>query len=141
MSKHTLEIEIPKTEAELAADDARGDTDSSEFLTLTIPAKFVVCDRCEGVGSHTNPNVDGNGISAEEFEQDPEFRENYFSGLYDVACEECKGARVIAVPDEEQVDPGILKRYYEYLDEKARWERDDRVTRYYESGGTSGSRY
>ena len=45
---------------------------------LEIPATYAVCDRCEGKGSHVNPAIDGNGLSAEDFdEQGPDFREDY----------------------------------------------------------------
>lgn len=57
-------------------------------------AKFIVCPRCRGNGEIVNPEVDGNGISAEQFDDDLDFRENYFSGVYDVACPCCNGLRV-----------------------------------------------
>lgn len=57
-------------------------------------AKFIVCPRCRGEGNVVNPEVDGNGITAEEFDEDPDFRENYFSGVYDVLCPMCRGKRV-----------------------------------------------
>jgi hypothetical protein len=40
------------------------DEDGNE---LSIPAHFEVCPRCEGEGSHVNPAVDGNGLTAEDF--------------------------------------------------------------------------
>ncbi len=74
-----------------------------------VPAKFEVCDRCEGRGKHTNPSIDGNGIPAEDFHEDPDFMEDYLSGVYDVACYECKGQRVVKVPDYSRMDPGLEK--------------------------------
>lgn len=70
--------------------------DDEEHL---LPGKFQVCTRCRGVGMHVNPAVDGNGISPDEFAQDPDFEESYFRGDYDVQCEACHGERVVAVPD------------------------------------------
>ena len=35
-------------------------------LELALPAKFEVCHRCQGTGTHTNPSIDGNGITASE---------------------------------------------------------------------------
>lgn len=112
-----------------------------DIQEVELPAKWEVCSRCEGRGSHVNPNIDGNGISAEEFEQDPEFRENYFNGLYDISCEECKGRTTVLVVDEEQADKDTLKKHHEFQEDKAKWEREDRITRYWESGGSEGSRY
>lgn len=70
---------------------------------LELPGRFEVCPRCEGRGTHVNPNVDGNGLSAEDFDEaGPEFREDYMAGVYDVPCDECGGQRVVAVPDFER---------------------------------------
>lgn len=60
-------------------------------------SKFAVCPRCEGTGTIVNPSIDGNGLSAEDFEEQGEdFREDYFAGVYDVRCPECGGNRVVA---------------------------------------------
>ncbi len=63
--------------------------------TLTVPAKFVVCEVCDGKGTHVNPSIDSHGISSEEFAEDPDFFEDYRSGVYDVACSSCGGLRVV----------------------------------------------
>jgi len=70
-------------------------TDQGDEVELTIPARFVVCPRCQGAGSHVNPAIDGNGISPQEFLEDPDFEESYFRGDYDVSCYRCGGRRVI----------------------------------------------
>jgi hypothetical protein len=58
--------------------------------------RFAVCPRCEGRGTHVNPAVDGNGLTAEDIdEQGPDFLEDYLGGVYDVQCEECGGQRVV----------------------------------------------
>lgn len=59
-------------------------------------AKFEICPRCQGEGKHVNPSIDGNGLSSEYFdEMGDDFREDYFSGVYDVTCHECNGQRVV----------------------------------------------
>ena len=80
--------------------------DGNDEETVTIvPSKVEVCDRCNGEGKHTNPTIDGNGITASEMDEychdEPDFRENYFAGVYDITCEECKGLRVVRVIDWE----------------------------------------
>lgn len=60
--------------------------------------KFEVCPRCEGKGVHDHPAF-SNGISTEDFDADPDFEEAYWQGAYDVRCTECKGKRVVKVPD------------------------------------------
>jgi len=64
-----------------------------------IPFHWVICGNCQGRGSTVNPAIDGNGLTAEDFAEDPDFREDYFSGVYDVPCAVCKGRRVVPIPD------------------------------------------
>ena len=79
-----------------------------------LPARYQVCSRCEGSGSHVNPAIDGNGIAADDFygpDWDDESREAYLTGRYDVRCEVCKGQRVVAVLDTSQCPPDLRERY------------------------------
>jgi hypothetical protein len=77
-----------------------------------LPARFEVCGRCEGHGTHTNPAIDGNGLTAEDFDQaGPEFLEDYLGGVYDVPCHECHGARVVTVLDRARCPRELLKAY------------------------------
>jgi hypothetical protein len=71
-----------------------------------IPVKYEVCPTCEGKGSHTNPSIDASGISWEE--EDPDFREDYLGGVYDVPCYQCHGNRVVPMPaDDGEVEEWI----------------------------------
>lgn len=105
---------------------------------LALPAKFEICTRCEGRGTHVNPSIDGHGISPEEFAEDPDFEEAYFEGRYDVQCYECHGERVVKVIDREKLSKAgqrladVLDRI-EYDD--ARDRADERMTRLWENGG------
>ncbi len=71
----------------------------------------AVCSSCDGHGKYVNPAIDGNGISAEEFYEDPEFAGAYMSGVYDVTCEECQGTNVV----DEFVDPEVEERWQKWL--------------------------
>jgi hypothetical protein len=57
--------------------------------------KYTVCPLCEGKGSHVNPSIDACGLTAEDFHNDPQFFEDYRSGVYDILCNLCSGLRVI----------------------------------------------
>lgn len=70
---------------------------------LHFPAKYELCGTCKGRGSHVNPSIDGNGLTQEDFAEDSDFKEDYFSGKFDVRCEECGGLRVVLVVDEERL--------------------------------------
>jgi hypothetical protein len=85
--------------------------EDGEGNELEIPAKFEVCSTCDGKGKHVNPAIDSNGLTEEDFDMDPDFRENYFSGMYDMPCNECKGRRVSPIVNEE----GMSEELKEYV--------------------------
>ena len=66
-----------------------------ENLEIEAPIEFKLCPVCKGKGKHVNLSIDSNGISEREFAEDPQFYEDYLSGIYDVTCHECNGKRVI----------------------------------------------
>lgn len=80
--------------------------DNGEEIVYMLPAKYEVCRKCLGHGSHLNPSIGEHCYSLEEFEQEfsePESRDAYFrrGGMYDVKCETCRGKRVVPVVDRE----------------------------------------
>lgn len=87
-------------------------TVETECGLLVLKAKFEVCPTCEGKGSHVNPSIDSHGLSAEDFAEDPDFREDYMNGTYDVPCAECGGKRVVMVPDESMCGHDELDLFY-----------------------------
>lgn len=94
----------------------------------SLPATFRICPVCDGAGKRVNAAIDGNGISPEEFIEDPDFEESYFAGDYDVVCDRCSGARVIKVLDRSSArreDPDLLRRYDEELLERERQSREN----------------
>jgi len=97
------------------------DEDGDE-MEVEVPFKWEVCSLCNGNGKHVNPSIDAHGITSEEFAEDPEFFNDYRSGIYDVACYECAGLRVVAVPD-EGTENGKLA--LEKMRQLAEWARED----------------
>ena len=100
------------------------ETKNNIIHSLSIPTVRVVCGRCNGTGVHVNPSIDGNGISSEQFDEDPDFRASYFAGHYDVECEECDGARVVDVLDDEFV--ASLEKSHPRIF-KAIWRRQEAI--------------
>ena len=90
-----------------------------DYEEIELPAKYAVCGTCEGKGTHVNLGVDGHGLSAEDFDQDPDFREEYFSGAYDVRCEECAGERLVTVIDEEACTAEQVEQHWRHCDDEA----------------------
>ena len=83
-------------------------------VAFVFPCEMQVCSVCDGKGTHVNPSVDCNGLSREDFENDPDFAESYFRGDYDQTCNNCGGNNVepvIAHGMLEKMDP----RYQEIL--------------------------
>jgi len=103
-----------------------------EFYDEIYPAKNIVCPRCDGDGTHTNPSIDGNGLTHSDIEEimvgdgDEDFLDDYFGGRYDVACEECNGKRVILEVDEDMLTAEQTARYNEDLqdEQNSRMERE-----------------
>lgn len=85
---------------------------------IELPGKWEICHRCRGNGTHTNPNIDGNGLP-QEFVDDDDFMDEYMRGVYDVPCSECGGPGKIVVIDEERCNPDQIKRYEEEQQELA----------------------
>jgi len=87
----------------------------------TFPINFSVCPVCRGRGTHVNPSIDSHGLSREDFENDPDFAEDYFSGVYDVVCYECDGANVVA----EVLWDSLSERKKEIINERIEYTQPD----------------
>ena len=91
---------------------------------LELPAKFEICDLCEGRGSVVNPSIDAGGISEDEFDADPEFRESYSSGAYNISCTKCGGRGRNPVVNYEKLSEEQKKEFDQYQHDKAEEARD-----------------
>jgi len=97
-------------------------TDEEE-LELYPPGNWGVCPRCQGKGEHSNPAIDGNGITSSEMaELGDDFLEDYMRGVYDVTCHECRGERLVWEIDWDRwykSDPEHAGMYERYLQDMA----------------------
>ena len=98
---------------------------------VDIPAKYAVCDTCNGKGKHVNSSIDRHGLSREDFDEDPDFMEEYLNGTYDVACVECRGERVVPIVDEEhatreQIDLAARVASEHFADQAEQWNDRER---------------
>lgn len=110
------------------------DADGNE---IALPAIFRVCPRCEGAGSHVNPSIDGNGLTAEDFAEDPDFAEEYMRGSYDVPCQQCGGQRVIEAVDASRFTAEQRAAWEAHQEAEREYRRDynsERWLRYAETG-------
>jgi len=86
---------------------------------LKFQCHYEACDVCQGRGKHVNPSIDAHGITYEEFEADPDFREEYMSGMYDEVCSRCKGERVAPEVTRKVADEAALKWLDEWIQDEA----------------------
>lgn len=121
--------------------------EDGDEVTHTFPSTNEVCTRCEGYGTHLNPNIGEHAYSSEEFaesfpdDEDMGFnpREEYFKrgGIYDVQCETCHGNKVIEVADESKMtdeQKTLFAEYEKHEEQMARYDAEDRATRRMEEG-------
>jgi len=78
--------------------------DPPEYIKY-LPYKWAICPTCLGDG--TRRIVSDSCVE----EMDPEEREDFFQGKYDVRCDECKGTGKIKVLDEDRCSPEDLEEY------------------------------
>ena len=96
------------------------DEDGDE-MEVQVPFTWEVCPLCDGRGRHVNPSIDSHGITSEEFLDDPDFAKDYFSGRYDIPCNECWGRRVIPQPDDSSEEGKLA---VEAMNRRAEWARE-----------------
>lgn len=98
---------------------------------VVIPSRYVVCPACEGKGTHDHPAF-CNGITSDEWngqDWDEDSRAAYLGGEYDVPCHECKGLRVVLMPDHDRLTPeqrALLENQQRELAELRAAERSER---------------
>ena len=85
------------------------ENDEGEEEELPVKLMREKCDLCDGTGRVVNPSIDCDGLTSEDFDEDPDFREDYFSGVYDIPCTKCKGERIVIELDRDETKPEVLK--------------------------------
>ncbi|EDK6360146.1 TPA: hypothetical protein OHN49_004963 [Escherichia coli] len=61
--------------------------------------KYIICHQCEGHGTMENPAFENGFTQSEMAECEPEMREKYFAGAFDVRCNVCAGDGKLSVPN------------------------------------------
>ena len=100
-------------------------------ITVEMPARWVVCEECQGSGTELYGSLKGHAFTMDEMNEDPEFRENYFGGAYDVQCSRCKGRTTVPALYREGMtdEQKAMMETHDRIDE-AYWEakyQDDRI--------------
>ena len=81
---------------------------------IMVEARYEVCPLCQGHGKHERRDIDCSRLVDEMREDGDDWGlEQYFKGAYDTICTECKGQRVILVPE---LPEEIQEKIWEYND-------------------------
>ncbi len=86
---------------------------------LLLPCKVKDCYTCSGKGTHVNPSIDAGGLGREDFDEDPGFEEDYFSGVHDVTCYECRGVKKVLTVDYAKLNDAAKKRWNQHCKDEA----------------------
>ncbi len=98
--------------------------EDGEIHEVIVKVCYEVCPTCHGKGKHVNPSIDCNGLSSEDFYEDPDFRDEYFGGMYDVTCFECHGKNVVPCLDRNNNDPSVIKMIDDKLEQDYQYARE-----------------
>ena len=98
------------------------DCDIEDEVEFEVEFEFEKCPVCNGRGKHVNPSIDCDGLTHEDFYEDPDFARDYTSGVFDVTCRLCQGWRVVPVCKDDKVQKLLddaAQAQYEYDAERA----------------------
>lgn len=76
--------------------------------TFKTPAKWHICQACEGCGTDRGASVecDGGGFTSSQWaDQNEEFKRDYLAGKYERPCEFCAGSGKVLVVDHDALSP------------------------------------
>ncbi|MBD3404333.1 hypothetical protein GF420_15695 [candidate division GN15 bacterium] len=100
------------------------DYDTDEEVVLKVPCVYEACHVCKGKGKHVNPSIDSHGLTSRDLAEDPDFRDSYFRGAFDVTCYTCEGKRVTPEPHWEMLEEDIKKKLYKKREDEAFYARE-----------------
>jgi hypothetical protein len=98
------------------ADTEHGDP---EDRFVELPAQWAICGTCRGNGKHSLRFGAITGSEWDEWSHDEQ--DNYMSGLYDQACDDCEGTGKVMVVDRDacQRSPKLREALKTYDNDRA----------------------
>ena len=85
---------------------------------LPVKTEFQICNQCRGSGTTVSPDIDCNGLSAEDL-YDHDFADAYLSGVYDERCSACpqyEGRQIFVVSSGKQ---DLIKYFDDLIEDLA----------------------
>lgn len=109
-------------------------TEDGGSMEVRLPSIRIVCPNCDGGGSQDC--FGRNGVPNRWFDE-PDFAEDYASGMYSVPCEECRGRNVVDVINYDALDPEMRKLVEWHEEQRANYEAEVAAeARYFSSYGS-----
>jgi hypothetical protein len=97
------------------------DDGESEPRTVELPAHWAICYHCDGDGkSSAHLGV----FTREDFDEDPDFMEDYIAGEYDVPCPCCKGSGKLLEIGRDRCTTEDQRKALAHLDDEAEYRRE-----------------
>lgn len=100
--------------------------DGEEDREVNLPAHWAICDRCNGEGKSS---AHLGAFTGEQMREDPEFAEDYMSGVYDKPCHVCSGTGKVQIVDRDRCKSEEQLAALKHMDDKAEWEAESRAER------------
>lgn len=97
------------------------DDGESEPREVELPAHWQICRRCRGEGTSS---AHLGAFTREDFDEDPDFAEDYMEGGYDRPCEACDGSGKVLEINREACTTDEQQAALKHLDEEAAYRRE-----------------
>lgn len=88
---------------------------------VQLPAQWCICGRCRGEGK-TSAHL--GSFTREDFDEDPDFKQDYLDGLYDIACEACDGSGKVREIDRDACTSDDQQAALKQMDDDAEDRRE-----------------
>lgn len=79
--------------------------EDADRYAVSVTTKFELCNQCQGSGTMIDPSIDCNGLTSDDFDNDPDFESDYFNGVYNERCSACnqyEGRQIVVTHCEQQ---------------------------------------
>jgi RecJ-like exonuclease len=102
------------------------DDGENEPVEVQLPARWEICDRCNGEGKSS---AHLGAFTGDQMREDPDFAEDYMNGMYDKSCHVCSGTGKVKEIIRGSCTTPEQKRALELMDDRAASEAESRAER------------
>lgn len=88
---------------------------------VSLPAQWAICGHCRGEGKSS---AYLGAFTREDFDEDPDFAEEYMQGSYDKPCTPCNGTGKVKEVNRDACTTDEQKAALKWLDDEAEYKRE-----------------